>query len=65
MHTGYLEPRNVRTYLARKLNETKENEMIDIALSRILEDEIGHKFINDNIQKKLLGIYEHFYALLS
>ena len=39
----------------------RKNEIINIALSRILEDEIGYKFIDDNIQKKLLGIYEHFY----
>lgn len=39
----------------------RKNEKLDFALSRILEDEIGHKFIDNNIEKKLIGIYEHFY----
>ncbi len=39
----------------------RKNEIINFALSRILEDEIGHRFIDNNIQKQLIGIYEHFY----
>ena len=39
----------------------RKNEIINFALSRILEDELGYRFIKKKIKKELIGIYEHFY----
>lgn len=40
----------------------RKNEKIEEAIDRILIDEIGYRFIDNKIKKKiLLGCYEHFY----
>ena len=39
----------------------RKNEKIDLALNRILIEELGYQFKLKKIKKEFLGYYEHFY----